>query len=55
MTLKKEGTWRMCHDFSALNKLTIKDNFFIPVIDDLLDGLSRAQYFTKTDLRSDYH
>jgi hypothetical protein len=37
MVLKKEGTWRMCPDFWALNKLTIKDKFSILVIDDLLD------------------
>jgi hypothetical protein len=42
MVLKKEGSWHMFPDFHALNKLTIKDKFLIPVIDDLLDELSGA-------------
>jgi hypothetical protein len=43
MVLKKEGTWHMCLDFHALNKLTIKEKFPIHVIDDLLDELSGAE------------
>jgi hypothetical protein len=42
MVLNKEGTCHMCLDFCALNKLTIKEKFSIPVIDDLVDELSIA-------------
>ena len=55
MVLKKEGVWCMCPEFRALNKLTNKDKFTIPVSDDLLYELHGSQFFTKLDLRSRYH
>ena len=54
IVLKKEGTWSMCPNFQALNKLAIKDKFPIPIIDDLLDELQGACVVTKLDLRSGY-
>ncbi|KAJ0455956.1 putative nucleotidyltransferase, Ribonuclease H [Helianthus annuus] len=52
---KKDGSMRMCIDYRELNKLTVKNRYPLPRIDDLFDQLQGASWFSKIDLRSGYH
>jgi hypothetical protein len=52
---KKDGTLRMCVDYRALNKVTVKNRYPLPRIDDLFDRLSGAKVFSGIDLRSGYY
>lgn len=52
---KKDGTMRLCIDYRQLNKVTVKNKYPLPRIDDLFDQLQGAKVFSMIDLRSGYH
>ncbi|GKG29762.1 putative reverse transcriptase domain-containing protein, partial [Tanacetum coccineum] len=47
---RKDGSFRMCIDYRELNKLTVKNRYPLPRIDDLFDQLQGSQFFSKIDL-----
>ena len=53
--MKKDGSMRMCIDYRNLNAVIVKNKYPLPRIDDLLDCLRNAKFFSKIDLRSGYH
>ena len=55
LSLKKDGGWRMCTESRVINKITIKYIFPLLRMDDLMDFLNGAKYFSKIDLKSEYH
>jgi len=52
---KKDGTWRFCVDYRRMNAITMKHKHPMPVVDELLDEIIGAKWFTKLDFSAGYH
>lgn len=52
---KKMGDWRLCVDFRCLNAMTVKNKYPLPIIDELLDKLHGAKWFSSLDLALEFH
>ena len=52
---EKDGTLRLCIDYRALNKITVKYIYTLPRIEEILDSFANARYYTRLDLQQGYH
>lgn len=52
---KKDNTWRFCVDYRHLNAITVKTKYHVPIIDEFLDELAKASWFSSLDLRAGFH